>query len=396
MQHPPILSPDFFRDMNPTYDWLRQNEPVHYIEPIETWFVSRYADAHAILHDNDNFSVEQMPITEMWHPDVKAATRTLFMDDPDHARLRGVLQNFFTPGSVRKRADMVAEIVDQALQKVKDSGKTTIDIEKEYAYTIPIDVVSIIMGLPKEDFLLFHDWAPKLNRAVIPTLTEEEKEQAGQTAREVGAYLTAHFRKGNLKPQGEDTVLSLLKDAVNDGIMSEEEMIPQAVQLYIGGHETTLQLIGLCIHQLLKHPRELAKLKSNPELAQKAVDETVRIDGVSQVIVRRVAKDYTLHGVTMKANDMLFVGNGAANRDPSVFEDPLVFNIERKFPKPHLGFGNGIRFCLGNQLGRLEARLAVNALLNAFPNIHLPDDHQPDYNENMMMRGLLSLQVELA
>lgn len=396
MTHIPILSPDFFQDMNPTYDWLRENEPVHFIEAIDTWFVSRYVDVVAILQDNDNFSVEDMPIAKMWHPDVKEATRTLFMDDPDHARLRGVMRDFFALPSIIKRESMVAEIVNNAIRKVKDSGKTSIDIEKEFAYTIPIDVVSVIMGLPREDFQLFHDWAPKLNRAVIPTLSEAEKDEAGQTAREVGAYLIEHFRKGNLKPQGEDTVMSLLKDAVDSGVMAEDEMIPQAVQLYIGGHETTLQLIGLCLHQVLKHPAEMAKLRANPDLIQKAVDETVRIDGVSQVIVRRVAKDYTLHGVTMKANDMLFLGNGAANRDPEIFENPLVFDIERKRRKPHLGFGNGIRYCLGNHLGKMEARLAVNALLNEFPNIRLPDDHQPDYNSNMMMRGLLSLQVELA
>ncbi len=395
MQPPPILSPDFFQEMNPTYDWLREHDPVHFIEPIQTWFVSRYADAEAILQDNDNFSLENMPITDLWHSDVKAATRTLFMDDPDHARLRGVLQKFFMASAIKQREGMVAQIVDSALQKVKDSGKRTIDIEKEFAYTIPIDVVSIIMGLPKEDFALFHDWAPKLNRAVIPTLTEEEKEVAGQTAREVGAYLTDHFRKGNLKPYGEDTVLSLLSDAVEARVMTEEEMIPQSVQLYIGGHETTLQLIGLCLHQLLKHPDELAKLRANPDIVQKAVDETVRVDGVSQVIVRRVAKDYSLHGRTMKAGDMLFVGNGAANRDPEVFDDPLTFDLERKFPKPHLGFGKGIRYCLGNNLGKLEARLAINALLSAFPDIRLPADHVPDYNDNMMMRGLLSLTVDL-
>ena len=97
----------------------------------------------------------------------------------------------------------------------------------------------------------------------------------------------------------------------------------------------------------------------------------------------------------MKANEMVFVGNGAANKDPGVYENPLRFDIERKFPRPHLGFGHGIRYCLGNHLGKLEARLAVNALLAAFPEIHLSADHQPDYNHNLMMHGLLSLDVEL-
>lgn len=395
VSHPPILSPEFFQDMNPTYDWLRENDPVHLIEPMQTWFVSRYDDCVAMLLDDEHFSLENMPITNMWHPEVKNATRTLFVDEPDHSRFRGVLQDFFKAPSVLKRESMVAEVVNSAIARLKDQGDNEVDIEKQYAYTIPIDVLSLIMGLPKEDYQRFHDWAPKLNEAMIPELTEEQRETAGQTVRDVSAYLSDIVQHGNLQPYGEETVLSLLKSAMEQGIMREEEIVPQAVQLYIGGHETTLQLIGLCIHQLLKHPQELEKLKAKPALVQRAVDETVRVDGVSQVIVRRVAKDYGLHGVAMKENDMLFVGNGAANRDPSVFEDPLTFNIERRSKKSHLGFGKGIRYCLGNILAKLETRLAINALLAEFPSVRLPDDHAPDYNHNMMMRGLLSLRVVL-
>jgi cytochrome P450 len=317
------------------------------------------------------------------------------MDDPDHARLRGVVEKFFMAPSVMKREDQVAGIVNDAVQKVIDTGQSSIDIEKEFAYTIPIDVVSLIMGLPREDMQLFHRWAPGLNESMIPNLSEERQEAAGQTVREVTAYLVERFRKGDLRYYGEDTVLSLLKDAVDSGVMTEDEMIPQAVQLYIGGHETTLQLIGLTLYQLLKNPAEMAKLKANPKLAMNAVNETIRVDGVSQIIGRRVAKDYTLHGVTMKADDSLFIGNGAANRDPSVYENPRQFDIERKLTKPHLGFGHGIRHCLGNHLARLETRLAVNAVLAAFPDIHLSEDHEPDYNHNMMMHGLVSLDVEL-
>lgn len=395
MSHPPMLSPEFFRNMNPTYDWLRENDPLHFIDPIGTWFTSRYDDAVTILQDNENFSVEDMPVAQMWHPNVKAATRTLFMDDPDHARLRAVLQKFFLAPTVRKREAMVREIVDRAVQHLKDSGRQRIDLEKEYAYSIPIDVVSIIMGLPKDDFPLFHKWAPMLNKAMIPTLNAAEKAQAGDTIDEVGAYLTHHFNQGDLRPYGEDTVLSLIKDAVSAGIMTEDEMLPQAMQLYIGGHETTLQLIGLCLHQLLLHPSQLKQLRDDPSLVQKAIDETIRVDGVSQIIVRRVVSDVELHGKTMKANDMLFVGNGAANRDASAYPDPLSFDLERKLTKPHLGFGKGIRYCLGNNLAKLETGLAINSLLQAFPDIRLPSNHEPDYNDNLMMRGLLSLDVEL-
>ena len=391
----PMLSPEFFRDIFPTYAWLREHDPVHRIEPISTWFVSRYADAVAILADNDHFSVENMPITETWHPDVRMALSSLFMDDPDHARLRGVVREFFQPASVQRREALVAGIVNNALEQVQSFGKTVIDIEKEYAYTIPIDVLSAIMGLPQEDFPLFHAWAPQLSEALQPMQTEEQREQGGTVARAIRDYLLRIIQGGNLKPQGEETVLSLLREAVQHGVMSEQEMLTQAIQLYIGGHETTLSLIGKCIHALLTHPAELRKFKADPSLAPKLVEETVRFNGVSHVIVRRVAKDYRLHDVTLKENDMLFVGNASANRDAAVFERADEFIIDRPGRIRHLGFGRGIRFCLGNHLAKLETRLAIVALFRAFPDMRLVEGREAQFGTNLMLHGLLSLPVQL-
>ena len=391
----PMLSPEFFRDIFPTYAWLREHDPVHRIEPINTWFVSRYVDAVAILADNDHFSVEDMPITETWHPDVRMALSSLFMDDPDHARLRGVVREFFQPASVQRREALVAGIVNNALEQVQSFGKTVIDIEKEYAYTIPIDVLSAIMGLPQEDFPLFHAWAPQLSEALQPMQTEEQREQGGTVARAIRDYLLRIIQGGNLKPQGEETVLSLLREAVQHGVMSEQEMLTQAIQLYIGGHETTLSLIGKCIHALLTHPAELRKFKADPSLAPKLVEETVRFNGVSHVIVRRVAKDYRLHDVTLKENDMLFVGNASANRDAAVFERADEFIIDRPGRIRHLGFGRGIRFCLGNHLAKLETRLAIVALFRAFPDMRLVEGREAQFGTNLMLHGLLSLPVQL-
>lgn len=395
MQAPPMLSPEFFRDMFSTYAWLREHEPVHLIEPINTWFVSRHDDVKTILADLENFSVENMPIMKAWHPDVQYSLRSLFTDDPDHARLRGVVNDFFMPANVMKLEAQVKEIVDQAIKDVIAGGNDVIDIEKEYAYTIPIDVLSMIMGLPKKDFKLFHEWAPQLAEALQPMQDKEALENGGRVAREIKSYLSKLLADGNLKPDGHDTVLSLLKAGVENGIMREDELIPQAVQLYIGGHETTLSLIGKCIYTLLKNPKELEKLRNNPSLAAKVVDETVRYNGVSHIIGRRVAKDYTIHGVTMKENDMLFLGNASANRDENVFDRADQFIIDRSKRTPHLGFGRGSRYCLGNFLAKMETRLAITALFEAFPNLTLAEGSEPKFGTNLMLHGLLSLPVQL-
>lgn len=395
MMPPPIMSPGFFKDMFPTYKWLRDNDPVHFVPPMKVWFVTRHEDVLTLLKDNDNFSVEQMPVSKSWHPDVQYVMQTLFKDEPDHGRLRGVLNDFFGVTNIRKHEARIAKIVKNAIQNIKNSGKEVIDIEKDYAYTIPIDTLCVIMGLPHEDYHLFHKWAPKLGEALLPMQTPEQKEKAAITACEVRDYLIEHFRKGNLKPEGEETVMSLLKDAVDAGVMTEEEMVPQAVQLYIGGHETTLSLIGKSIYALLTNPEELAKIKENPKLVPKAVEETVRWHGVSHVIGRALVNDYTLHGKTMKAGDMVFLCNGSGNRDERAFPNPDKFDVNRKRTAHYLGFGHGLRYCLGNILARMETRMAIKALFEAFPNIQLSDTQPTQFNTNLMLHGITSMPVKL-
>lgn len=390
-----MLSSEFFSDTYVVYEWLRTNAPVYMIDQIKTWFISRHSDAVKILDDNVNFSVENLPIGENWAPEVQAAMRTLFVDDPDHARLRGVVSGFFMPAAVKKRESEISKIISLAIERIVESGKTKIDVQKEFAYSVPIDVLSMLMGLPKEDFSLFHEWAPKLNEALLPIQTAEQQQAGAEAAIAVRDYLHELIRCQRAERLGGETILSLLIEGVRSGVMSEDEMLPQAVQLYIGGHETTLQLIGLTLHALFTHPTELDKVKADPTLALKAVEETVRWDGVSHGIVRRVASDYRLHGVTMKANDMVFVGNASANRDPLVFEDPDRFSIERRGRAAHLGFGRGIRYCLGQNVAKLEAKLAVAAFIQAFPNARLSEGFVPQYGQNLMMRGHTTLPFEL-
>ncbi len=391
----PILSPQFFANTTPVYAWLREHDPVHKIEMINTWFVSRHADAVNILDDNENFSVEGMPVSQAWAPEVQSIMRTLFMDDPDHARLRGVVDDFFKPSAVKKREAKVQQIIDDAIAEIAESGDRTIDLQKQFAYTVPIDVLSMILGLPKNDFELFHAWAPRLNSALMPFQTEEQRADGAKIAIEVRDYLLDLLRSGQVSPDGDETVMSLLVDAVNNGTMTEDELAPQAVQLYIGGHETTLHLIGLTLHALLTHPEEKAKVMADPSRAIKAAEETVRWDGVSHGIGRRVVNDYSLHGVTMKANDMLFVGNASANRDPEVFENPDAFDLDRKGRAAHLGFGRGLRYCLGQNLAKLETRLAVVSFFEAFPDAALVDGFVPEYGQNLMMRGHTTMPVNL-
>lgn len=401
MSHPsgcpvaPIMSPEFFLDMPKTYHWIRDNEPVHHAEGLG-YFIMRTADVEAALANNENFSASDLPFVKALHPIVADSVSTLFVDDPDHARLRAVVNSYFMPRNVMTFEPRIQEIIDNAVAGLKDiKPGEVIDIQKTFAYKVPIDVLSIVIGLPKEDFAKFHAWAPLLNSALMPRQTEAQKDAGAAAFTEVRAYLDEVIATKNLRPDGHDTVLSLLKDAVDDGRMKPEELSKQAVQLYLGGHETTLSLMGLTIQALLRNPAELAKLKADPELAMNAVNEAVRFDGVSQVIVRRCAKEITIHGVTIPQDAMVYISNGSANHDPAVIDDPDSFIIDREKRVQHYGFGKGIRFCLGNHLARLEIRLAINALFAAFPDMRLPDDYESDYIGSLMLNGLKHLPVIL-
>lgn len=390
-----INSPEFFVNMPPTYHWLRENDPVHHVEGLG-YFILRTDDVDAACANNENFSASDLPFVKALHPIVAESMSTLFVDDPDHARLRAVVNSYFMPRNVLTFETQIQEIIERALDKLKDipAGEVT-DIQKTFAYQVPIDVLSVVLGLPKEDFDKFHRWAPLMNTALLPMQTDAQKETGAQAFTEVREYLDHVIATKDVRPDGHDTVLSLLKDAVADGRMQPDELSKQALQLYLGGHETTVSLMGLTIQALLQNPAELEKLKADPELAMNAVNEAVRYDGVSQVIVRRCAKEIEIRGTTIPKDAMVFISNGSANHDPSAIENPDSFIIDRETRVQHYGFGKGIRFCLGNHLARLEIRLAINALFKAYPDMRLADEYEPNYIGNLMLNGLKHLPVVL-
>ena len=393
----PPFTPGFFEDPFPTYAWLREHQPVAHIAPLNAYFVTRYDDCAALLMDNDNFKVGDQPVQQMWHPDLRKVMSTLFSDNPDHDRLRGVVADFFHPRSVRQREQAVEAIVNDAIADLVNAGESSVDLAGGFAFQVPIDVLSMLLGLQRSDYPLFHRWAPKLNSALEPRpRTPEELEESGAVAREVSTYLMERMAAGGLEPDGHPTVLSLLDRAVRDGVMSPDEVVPQAVQLYIGGHETTVHAIAKTLRALLLHPDQMAMVREDRSLIPAAVEEALRWDGISQVIIRRVDVEYELHGVTMPRNSALFISNGSANRDSAAFDKADTFDIGRPKGNLRLSFGKGLRFCLGAHVARIEIRYAVDKFLDAFPNAHLrPEDRAPRYNQNLILHGLASLRVQL-
>lgn len=392
-QPPKLLDPDIFRNPWPTYEALRARDPVHWVPELDVWFVSRYADIVDILSRPDRFSKQDTRLELNMHPVVRRYMFTLFKENPDHRRLRAVVERFFTPRNLETFRERIAAIIDEAINDIRDEAE--VDLVRRYAYRIPINVLSLTLGLPPEDYHLFEEWAPGIAHGMNPDPSSDRWRIAGETYAAVGEYLADLITELRKRPSGETTILSLLIDGWDSGTISEAEMISLAVNLYGAAHETTLNLIGLTVYNLLRYPDERTKLEQDPTLIESAVEEVVRYDGAGHMVDRRVNETMVLHGRELKQNDTVFLGIASGNRDPDCCAEPQRFLVDREGPVRHLGFGRGNHFCVGRLLGRLETRMAVAALLDSFPRLELLEEPPLEYNENLFLHGLKRLPVRL-
>jgi len=390
---PALMHSESFRDPYPMFQRLREEAPVHWVPEFNIWFISRYDDIVNVVQDNEHFSKEKTLVELGLHPTVKKWLAPLFKDDPDHYRLRSILEKFFSIRSVKGFSEEIEQIVRRAAQELK--GKEEIDLLEQFAYRIPLHVLSLTLGLPKEDFPLFLKWAPGISDGFNPDKTSKAWQNGGVAYGEVADYLATMIKAMRRKPPAEPNVLSLLNDAHAAGVISEDELIGQAVLLFAGSHETTLNLIGLSAYTFLRHPQELAKVKRDPTLLEGGIDEVLRFDGPGHMCDRRVSQEIELHGVQLKENEAVWLGLGAGNRDERCCDRPDEFIIDRPGPSRHLGFSRGIHLCPGRHLSRLETRLAVGALFEAFPNMTLAGSPPLEYNENLFIHGLKHLPVRL-
>lgn len=390
---PSLVHGDTFLNPYPMFKRLREEAPVQWVPEFGVWFISRYDDIVAVVQDNDHFSKERTRVERGLHPTVRKWLAPLFMDDPDHRRLRSVLDRFFAIKSLQRFSEEIDQTVRRAAHDLRDENE--IDLLQKFAYRIPLHVLSMTLGLPREDFKLFEAWAPGIGDGFNPDKTSKAWQNGGVVYGEVAGYLADMIKAIRVNPPGEPTILSLLIEANDAGVISEDELIGQAVLLFVGTHETTLNLIGLSAYSFLRHSGELDKVKRNPALLAGAIDEVLRFDGPGHMCDRRVQKEIEVHGTRLKEDDAVWLGLAAGNRDPRCCERPDEFIVDRQGPVRHLGFSQGIHLCPGRHLSRLEARLAIAALFEVFPNIALAGAAPLAYNENLFIHGLRQLPVRL-
>ncbi|HEX6676678.1 MAG TPA: cytochrome P450 [Actinomycetes bacterium] len=388
--------PEVHEDPYPLYARLRSEDPVHRSE-IGFWVLTRHADVLALLRDprtsRDPRSSERVELLRasvevgQLLDEEEAAPSMLFVDPPDHTRLRTLVNKAFTPAAVERLRSRVEEIVDGLLDRVAGAG--AMDVVEDLAYPLPVTVICEMFGVPEADWDRFRTWSRGLVRLLDPLVAEDAFEQALEARRGLRGYLRELIAERRAHPA--DDLLTALIAAEDQGqALSEPELVSMCVLLLVAGHETTVNLIANGTIALLRHPRALARLKADPSLAGGAVEELLRYDSPVQFTSRHALADFEIDGRPVRTGETVVGVLGAANRDPAQFADPDELDLARK-PNRHVAFGGGIHFCLGAPLARVEAATAIPAMLERCPNIELAGT--PVRRDTVTLRGLSSLPV---
>jgi len=400
-----FLSPEFRANPYPYYEMMRMGAPIFYLESWNMWFCTRYEDCAALLRDNrlghgilKVTTAEQArlnPLEDLPESHQKRARMQgkwiLFRDPPDHTRLRGLVHKAFTPRMVNRLQGHIEAITDQLLDAALERG--TLDIISDFAILLPLQVIAEMLGVPMEDRVRFKAWSDALAGTLDIVGDDPDLwENAAQASEEFDIYFRDLAEQRRANPQ--EDMLTALVQAENEGdTLTEDELVATCIMLLIAGHETTVNLIGNGVLALLQNPDQLEKLKADPSLVRNAVEEFMRFDSPVQMTRRWVLEAFEYKGQQFEVGQQVAMMFGAANRDPAMFDDPATLDITRANASKHMAFGNGIHFCVGAPLARLEGHIAFNKLLEKMPNIQLAPDAEIVHRKQYILRGVRSLPV---
>ena len=386
------LSDAMAQDPYPVYAALRARGVPHRSRLLNAWLVARHADADAVLRNHRNFANDPRlgTLTRRQQAMLPAEEEytLLFLDPPDHTRLRALVNKAFTSRAVSALEARIRAIAAGLLDAVDDPGG--FDLVAAVARPLPIIVIAEMLGVPAGDRDRFKLWSMQRARLLEPTASLRERAVAQDAQQAFDAYFRALVAMRRSAPR--DDILSALAHAEDGGErLSEREMLNILRLLLIAGNETTTNLIGNGMLALLGNPDQLARLRADPGLIPVAVDELLRFDSPVQMTFRRARADCAVNGFEVRARDNVAVLVGAANRDPDMFEEPDRLDVGRAH-NPHLSLGRGIHHCFGARLARLEARVAFQMLLERFARIELPG-RRPKFRDGIVLRGLRSLPL---
>ena len=390
------LSPEFIRDPYPHYERLRTTDPMH-LTAFGSYVASRHAEVSLVMRDK-RFGKDFVERTKRrYGPDImnepvyrSMSHWMLQQDPPDHTRLRGLVVKAFTARRVEEMRPRIQEIVDQTLDRIAPQGH--MDLIEDFAFRLPVTIICDMLGIPAEHREMFYAGSRDGGRLLDPVpLSKAEIEQANAANLMAQMYFQQLFELRRKNP-GDDLTTQLVQAEEDGSKLSNEELTANIILLFGAGHETTVNLIGNGLLALHRNPDQLALLKANPELITNAVEEFLRYDSSVQLTGRVALEDIDdLGGKNIPKGESVLCLLGSANRDPAVYPDrPDRLDITRPKIRP-LSFGGGIHLCLGAQLARIEAEVAISTLLRRLPGLRLDNAENPEWRPTFVLRGLKNL-----
>ena len=386
---------DFINNVYKYYNLLREKSPIHKNSD-GSYILTRYKDLVGVYR---NFKV--------WSSDKRTefgakfgssplfehhTTSVVFVDPPDHTRIRKIFQQAFTPKSILSLERNINKLVDSYLVIMHEKKK--FDFVSDFSFRLPVDVVCSVLGVPSEDRHLIRDWAHKILGALEPKLTHKQFNEGSSAVINFKQYLKDQikFRKTHKDINKANEVLSLLIEA--EGLeLSETELLHQCIFMLNAGHETSTNMLSHGLNELINHKDQYKLLQKEPERIDTAIDEILRFQPPIQINNRRCLEKTKLGDVVVPEGTSVHMIIAGANRDPLQFFKPETFDISRS-PNRHLSFGLGIHICAGINLARVEAKVAFQSLMSSFREINLLK--KPKVANRIRFREIKEMQIEIS
>ncbi len=382
------------RDPFPLFTRARREHPVYRHPDFPIVSVFRYADIQAILRDAQTWSNRFLP-PPGFDPAQMPEPSMLGQDPPEHDRLRALVNQAFTPRIIRRLEPRMYEIATELFDQALEHGE--VDFVDALTYPLPVIVIAEIIGVPAADREQFKHWSDAavadLGTGLFVPPTPDRVQRIGTLLDEMGVYFSALAEERRRQPR-EDLITGLVQAEVEGSKLTHDEMLRMLVLILVAGNETTTTLIGNTVLELLAHPDALAQLRAEPGLAASAIEEVLRYSSPVQLDPRRATRSVQINGELIEANQIVVSWLASANRDEAVFHQAERFDITRSETR-HLAFGFGTHYCLGSNLARLEALVALRTLLARTRSFERTTDAPLPLHPSIVFRGVTSLPVRL-
>jgi len=375
----------------PIYAQMRRSDPVYFDPRRQNYNIFRFEDVQRVLSEYTTFS-SQFTGGQSDTAGEPFSASMISTDPPKHRKLRTLVSQAFTPRSVEALAPRIQAIVNELLDAVSETGQ--MDAIEHLGYPLPVIVIAELLGVPIEDRAKFKEWSD-IVVSLADLGSEVDYEAFNNVAvMEMSAYFFNMIEKRRVEPS-DDLISGLLQAEVDNEKLSVIELLGFCALLLVAGNETTTNLIGNALLTFTENPGTWERLRQQPDLLPSAIEEVLRYRSPVQSMFRVTKEEATLAGTTIPSSQPLVAWIGSANHDENQFPEPEKFDIERK-PNKHLAFGQGIHYCLGAPLARLEASIALGGMLERFSSIRLAPNAELERIPSILIYGLRGLPIKFS